>query len=110
MPDALLRSFETRRPRRDQRDLQPTHGASAENVEPKPEPRKLRTGEVAPVVVENQAPADGIVTVLAKRGRKALPDIIQIANEADLDILSVEVREPDLEAVFLHLTGRALRD
>ncbi len=53
---------------------------------------------------------DGIVTVSAKRGRKALPDIIRIANEAGLDILSVSVHEPDLEAVFLHLTGRALRD
>ena len=50
------------------------------------------------------------MTVFAKRGRKALPDIIRVANEAGLDILSVAVREPDLEAVFLHLTGRALRD
>jgi hypothetical protein len=25
-------------------------------------------------------------------------------------IASVEIQEPDLEAVFLHLTGRALRD
>jgi ABC-2 type transport system ATP-binding protein len=25
-------------------------------------------------------------------------------------VRSVEVAEPDLEAVFLHLTGRALRD
>ena len=54
--------------------------------------------------------SDGVVTVFAKRGRKALPDIIRVANEAGLDILSVAVREPDLEAVFLHLTGRALRD
>lgn len=56
------------------------------------------------------APVDGVVTVKAKRGRKALPDIIRIANEAGLDVLSVEVREPNLEAVFLHLTGRELRD
>src|SRR5262249_7838991 len=54
---------------------------------------------------EATTPTDGIVTVFAKRGRKALPDIIRIANEAGLDILSVSVREPDLEAVFLHLTG-----
>jgi len=27
-----------------------------------------------------------------------------------VSIRSVEVTEPDLEAVFLHLTGRALRD
>ena len=59
---------------------------------------------------EASVPTDGIVTVHATRGRKALPEIIQIANEAGLDILSVSVREPDLEAVFLHLTGRALRD
>jgi hypothetical protein len=32
------------------------------------------------------------------------------ANHAGVDILSVAVHEPDLEAVFLHLTGRALRE
>ncbi len=53
---------------------------------------------------------DGVITVLAKRGRKALPPLLQAAEEADITVLSVEVREPDLEAVFLHLTGRALRD
>ena len=59
---------------------------------------------------ETLAQADGVVTILAKRGRKALPDLLRIADEAGLDVLSVEVREPDLEGVFLHLTGRALRD
>jgi ABC-2 type transport system ATP-binding protein len=61
-------------------------------------------------VSEAAAPADGHITVFAKRGRKALPDLIRIANELGIDVLSVEIREPDLEAVFLHLTGRALRD
>jgi ABC-2 type transport system ATP-binding protein len=55
-------------------------------------------------------PAESQIIVMAKRGRRALPDLIRIANEAGLDILSVEVREPDLAAVFLHMTGRALRD
>lgn len=53
---------------------------------------------------------ESTITIRAKRGRKALPDVIRIANDAGIDVLSVEVREPDLEAVFLHLTGRALRD
>ncbi len=52
----------------------------------------------------------GAITIYAKRGRRALPDMLRIANNANLEILSIEVREPDLEAVFLHLTGRALRD
>lgn len=55
-------------------------------------------------------PADGRVVARAKRGRQALPDLIGLANTDGIEIQSVEVREPDLEAVFLSLTGRALRD
>jgi ABC-2 type transport system ATP-binding protein len=53
---------------------------------------------------------EGVITVYAKRGRKALPELLRVADEAGIEVLSVEVREPDLEAVFLHLTGRELRD
>lgn len=52
----------------------------------------------------------GKIRVLAKRGRKALPRILNLIEEHNVEVNSVEVREPDLEAVFLHLTGRALRD
>ena len=52
----------------------------------------------------------GLIVVNAKRGRKALPNLIQLAYQDELDIQSVEVREPDLEAVFLKLTGRELRE
>ena len=40
----------------------------------------------------------------------ALPSILSAAEAAGARVLSVEVVEPDLEAVFLHLTGRALRN
>ncbi|MCB9157213.1 MAG: ABC transporter ATP-binding protein [Caldilineaceae bacterium] len=50
------------------------------------------------------------LTAFAKRGRTALPQLIQVLNKDGYEIQSVEVREPDLEAVFLALTGRALRD
>lgn len=50
------------------------------------------------------------IVVRAKRGRKALPDLIRSATDAHIDIASVAVKEPDLEDVFLHLTGRALRE
>lgn len=52
----------------------------------------------------------GRLTAFAKRGRTALPTLIQALDQAGIEIQSVEVREPDLEAVFLALTGRALRD
>lgn len=50
------------------------------------------------------------LTIFAKRGRTALPQIIQTFDASGVEIQSVAVREPDLEAVFLALTGRALRD
>jgi ABC-2 type transport system ATP-binding protein len=52
----------------------------------------------------------GHLKVLAQRGRQALPVVIKALADADLTPLSVEVVEPNLETVFLHLTGRALRD
>jgi ABC-2 type transport system ATP-binding protein len=59
---------------------------------------------------ENKTNISGLIIVNAARGRKALPFILHLAEEAGIEIQSVEVREPDLEAVFLHLTGRGLRD
>jgi ABC-2 type transport system ATP-binding protein len=40
----------------------------------------------------------------------ALPALLARAADAGVTVTGVEVLEPDLEAVFLHLTGRALRD
>lgn len=59
---------------------------------------------------ENSHSDRGLITVTATRGRRALPEILHRIAEAGLEVQSVEVREPDLEAVFLNLTGRALRD
>ncbi len=59
---------------------------------------------------ENKTNLSGLMVVNAKRGRKAMPSVLRLADEAGIQVELVEVHEPDLEAVFLHLTGRALRD
>lgn len=64
----------------------------------------------APAETANGSTTDGLITVFARRGRKALPHVLNRLEDAGIEIQSVEVREPDLEAVFLNLTGRALRD
>ena len=48
--------------------------------------------------------------VLARDGRRLLARVVEAAEAAGAVLGSVEVVEPDLEAVFLHLTGKALRD
>jgi len=42
--------------------------------------------------------------------RRTLPEILQAVSASGASVRSVEVLEPNLEAVFLHLTGKALRD
>jgi ABC-2 type transport system ATP-binding protein len=53
---------------------------------------------------------DSTVQVLAHDARRLLPAVLQTADAAGVAVASVEVVEPDLEAVFLHLTGSALRE
>jgi ABC-2 type transport system ATP-binding protein len=54
--------------------------------------------------------ADGKVTVLVDDSNRVLPRLFDAATQAGVRITSVAIQEPDLETVFLHLTGRALRD
>jgi ABC-2 type transport system ATP-binding protein len=63
----------------------------------------------APWVRQASASGDGIELVV-DGARENLPAILSNAAAAGAAVRSVEVTEPDLEAVFLHLTGRALRD
>jgi ABC-2 type transport system ATP-binding protein len=54
--------------------------------------------------------SDHTVTVIIPEAEEALAPVVTKANELGIKIHSVDMREPNLEAVFLHLTGRALRD
>jgi ABC-2 type transport system ATP-binding protein len=62
-----------------------------------------------PGVHEASATEQGIDLVV-EDAREKLPALLEETARAGVTIRSVEVTEPDLEAVFLHLTGRALRD
>lgn len=53
---------------------------------------------------------DGKVTALVNDSNRVLPGLFEIAGQHGVRITSVAIREPNLEMVFLHLTGRALRD
>ncbi|MBP6786235.1 MAG: ATP-binding cassette domain-containing protein [Candidatus Promineofilum sp.] len=50
-----------------------------------------------------------IIVSVADAG-EALPGVVGRAGEVGLRIRSVDIEQPNLEAVFLHLTGRGLRD
>jgi ABC-2 type transport system ATP-binding protein len=54
-------------------------------------------------------PVDGKLKIETKASRPALLELIEHCNRRHLDITSLEVLEPNLESVFLHLTGKRLR-
>ncbi len=57
--------------------------------------------------------AEGVeheVSIVCSEAEDVLAAVVTKANERGIKIRSIDIREPNLEAVFLHLTGRALRD
>jgi ABC-2 type transport system ATP-binding protein len=50
------------------------------------------------------------VSVVCAEAEDVLAAVVTKANDRGIKIRSIDIREPNLEAVFLHLTGRALRD
>jgi len=53
---------------------------------------------------------DGTLTALVDDSNRVLPRLFDAASKVGVRIMSVDIQEPNLETVFLHLTGRALRD
>lgn len=60
--------------------------------------------------VRDVAVADGSLSMLVDGAAGNLPAMMSSVADAGVSITGVDVEEPNLEAVFLHLTGKALRD
>jgi len=60
--------------------------------------------------VQQAEAVDHEVSIVCAEAEDVLAAVVTKANERGIKIHSIDIREPNLEAVFLHLTGRALRD
>ncbi len=60
--------------------------------------------------VQNVTAENGSLTLLVDDSNLILPRLFEITALNGVRITSVEIQVPNLETVFLHLTGRALRD
>ncbi len=49
------------------------------------------------------------VEITVRDGRTMLPKIVDLATMNKVEVESVSLREPTLEDVFMHYTGRAIR-
>jgi ABC-2 type transport system ATP-binding protein len=57
-----------------------------------------------------QREAGARVKVVAEQSQQALVNVIGWLNAQDIPLTSLKILEPNLESVFLHLTGKTLRE
>jgi ABC-2 type transport system ATP-binding protein len=64
------------------------------------------------VEASEKAPVESgvLVKVLAENSQEAVICVLGFLNERDLTLTSLEILDPNLESVFLHLTGKRLRE
>jgi len=67
-----------------------------------------RLGEDDDVITASAAA--GAITIIVDRAGAHLPRIVADCADAGIEVEGVEITRPDLESVFLHLTGKTLRD
>ncbi|MEJ2552379.1 MAG: ATP-binding cassette domain-containing protein [Anaerolineales bacterium] len=51
-----------------------------------------------------------VVKIVAEHSQTAIVNVIGFLNDQDIHLTSLEILEPNLESVFLHLTGKKLRE
>jgi ABC-2 type transport system ATP-binding protein len=73
-----------------------------------PAPLVPGAGETMPAVGTGAEPT--LIKVEAKRSQDALVQVIGYLNDLGVAFTSVQIFEPNLESVFLHLTGKKLRE
>jgi ABC-2 type transport system ATP-binding protein len=60
--------------------------------------------------VRNVIASNGKVVLTVRNGESMIPKVFEIAQELGAEISSVSLRKPNLEDVFIKLTGREIRD
>jgi ABC-2 type transport system ATP-binding protein len=68
-----------------------------------------RLGKLADVT-EVRSSGDSGADVYASRGGSLIPEIVTVAAASGVEVSDVHISEPSLENLFLHHTGRSLRE
>jgi ABC-2 type transport system ATP-binding protein len=73
------------------------------------EAERLSSTIAKKISIEKTRVTEGELEITVRDGKTLLPRIVEIASTSNIYVESVSLREPNLEDVFLHYTGRAIR-
>jgi ABC-2 type transport system ATP-binding protein len=84
-------------------------GVESAELSAQPVPPPLSEEEVE---TKEREPVDTtpVVKIVAQHSQTAVVNVISYLNKHDISLTSLEILEPNLESVFLHLTGKKLRE
>lgn len=60
--------------------------------------------------VGSVTPKDGFVRILTANGPQTLVEVVELTRETGIGLVELKIEEVSLDDVFIHYTGRALRD
>jgi len=60
--------------------------------------------------VKSAVEENGEVSITVEIGERRVPELVSIAHDRGIHVNSVLLRKPSLEDVFIHFTGRSIRD
>lgn len=60
--------------------------------------------------LEKKKIVDGSLEITVRNGKAVMPRIMELATQNNIYVESIVLREPNLEDVFLHYTGKSIRE
>lgn len=90
--------------------LKSTLGKDMIYLETKNDNKAVDVARKIPGISQAKCTSKGVELILSVDGGRAMPTVLRSIEEEDIDILSVRMKKPSLDDVFVHYTGREIRD
>jgi len=59
---------------------------------------------------EKTPAANPVIKIVAEHNQEAVLNVIEYLNQKNISLTSLDILQPNLESVLLHLTGKKLRE
>lgn len=90
--------------------LKNTLGEDMMYLETKDDEKAIEAAKKVPEVSQVKRMSSGLELILSADGAKVMPKVVRSIEKDGIGILSVKMKKPSLDDVFVHYTGRELRD
>ena len=90
--------------------LKNTLGEDMIYLETRDDQKAMVAAKRVPEVSQVKQMSAGLELILSADGAKAMPKVLRAIEKDDIGILSVKMKKPSLDDVFVHYTGRQMRD